>query len=152
MDGGVNTFYFDSARHIWKGLGETETKLPVFVETSNAPSDEVCSAGVIIARGMSFRLGPILGDNLVPGTYTVHLFFAPRPVFADINLRGSAALQPAVDKLMIHNGAAPPVEMTRTLIITQGALQVRISPTFGTAYFCGATLESQGSAAKAPVH
>ena len=148
MDGGVNTFYFDSARHIWKGLGEKETKLPVFVETSSAPTDEVCSAGVVIERGMSFRLGPIMGDNLVPGTYTVHLYFAPRPVFADIYLRGSAALLPATDKLIIHSGAKPPIVMTRTLEVTQGALQVRISPTFGTAQFCGAVLEPAGGAEK----
>jgi hypothetical protein len=143
MDGGVNTFYFDHARHIWKGLGEKETHLPVFTETSEAPTDDVCSAALRIEGGISFRLGPIMGDNLVPGTYTVHLIFAPQPVIADINLRGSATLLPATDKLIIHHGGTQPVEITRTLEVTQGALQVRISPTFGTAYVCGATLEPQ---------
>jgi hypothetical protein len=141
MDGGVNTFYFDNEQHIWKGLGEKETGLPAFVETPNGPTDEICSSGVKIERGLSFRLGPIMGDNLAPGTYTVHLIFAPQPVFADITLRGSQTLLPAVEKLTIPSGGAQPVQISRTLDVTQGSLRVTISPTFGTAYLCGAILE-----------
>jgi hypothetical protein len=176
MDSGVNTFYFDNERHLWKSLGEKETNLPesvpgalppllvggytaerpanaehksVFVQTPNAPTDEVCSSGLKFEHGMSFRLGPIMGDNLAPGNYTAHLFFAPKPVFADITLRGSPTLLPATEKLKIQSGGTEPVQITRTLEVTQGALRVTISPTFGTAYVCGAILEPAVAASAA---
>ena len=146
MDSGVSTFYFDHERHIWKGLGQKETGMPVFVETANAPTDEVGSSGVKIERGLSFRLGPIMGDNLAPGTYTVHLIFAPQPVFADITLRGSPTLLQATEKLKIPSGGTQPVRISRTLEVTQGMLRVGITPTFGTALLCGAILEPASGA------
>ena len=84
MDSGASTFYFDKQRRLWKGLGEKETQMPVFAESPDAPTDEVCSCGVkieqkILGQGLIFQLGPIMGDKLPPGRYTVHLIFAPSP-------------------------------------------------------------------------
>jgi hypothetical protein len=141
MDSGVNTFYFDHERHIWKGLGEKETGRPVFVDTPDAPTDAVCSTGLRLERGLAFQLAPMMGDHLVAGAYTVHLFFAPQPAIADINLRGSTAQLPAVEKLKIQPGGTEPVEISRTLDVTQGSLRVAISPTFGTVFVCGAILD-----------
>ena len=146
MDGGANTFYFDNQRHIWKGLGEKETGMPVFLESPNGPTDDICSSGVKIERGLTFRLGPIMGDNLAPGSYTVHLIFAPQPVFADITLRGSPTLLQATEKLKIPSGGTQPVRISRTLEVTQGAVRVGITPTFGAAYLCGAILEPAAGA------
>jgi hypothetical protein len=138
---GVNTFYFDSARQIWKGLGENETGRPAFAEPPGTTTDEICRTGVQIDRRMSFRLGPIMGDKLVPGTYTAHLLFAPRPAFADIALWGSPVRQPARERVEIHSGSTHPVEITRTLEVTDGSMEVTIIPVFGTVYACGAILE-----------
>ena len=143
---GASTFYFDQQRRLWKGLGEKETRMPVFVESPDAPTDEVCSCGVkieqkILGQGLIFQLGPVMGDKLPPGRYTVHLIFAPKPAFADVTFRGSPTLLPAVEKLMIPSGGTQPVRITRTLEVTQGAVKVMIFPTFGTVYLCGAVLE-----------
>jgi len=82
-----------------------------------------------------------MGDKLVPGTYTAHLLFAPRPAFADIALWGSPVRQPARERVEIHSGSTHPVEITRTLEVTDGSMEVTIIPVFGTVYACGAILE-----------
>lgn len=157
MDSGASTFYFDKQQRLWKGLGEKETGMPVFVQQPDAPTDEVCSCGVkieqkVLGRGLVFQLGPIMGDKLPPGRYTAQLIFAPQPVFADVTLQGSPTLLPAVEKLTIPAGGTEPVRITRTLEITQGAVRVMIFPTFGTVYLCGAILEPAAGASAAIPH
>jgi hypothetical protein len=80
---GRYTFYMDKDRRMWIALGEKETGTATFAENPDASADEICSTGLegVIDHGMSIRVGPMMGDHLVPGTYTAHLLFAPQPAF-----------------------------------------------------------------------
>jgi hypothetical protein len=140
---GTHTFYFDRDRQMWKALGEKETGIGTFADPSDASADEICTTGLegVIDHGMSVRIGPIMGDHLVPGRYTAHLLFAPQPAFADVYLSGSASTLPYKERLEIYRAGAQPVQITHTMEVRQGALDVSISPYFGKVRLCGAMLE-----------
>jgi len=157
MASGASSFFFDQQQRLWKGLGEKETGMPVFVEQPDAPTDDLCTCGVKIesktlGQGLAFQLGPIMGDKLPPGRYSVHLIFAPKPAFAEVRFVGSPTLLPAVERLTIPAGGTEPVRITRALEVTQGAVKVTISPTFGTVCLCGAILERAAGVSTAIPH
>jgi hypothetical protein len=148
---GTHTFSFDKDHRIWKALGEKETGIATFAESPDASADEICRTGLegVIDHGMSIRVGPIMGDHLVPGTYTAHLIFAPQPAFADIYLSGSPSVLPDKVRLEIYQAGTQPIEITRTLEVRQGTLDVSISPYFGKVRLCGAILEPAAGGAAA---
>jgi len=132
---------------MWKALGEKETGIATFAENPNASADEICRTGLegVIDHGMSVRVGPIMGDPLVPGSYTAQLLFAPVPAFADVYLSGSPHTLPEKERLEIYQAGTQPVRITRTLDVRQGALEVSITPYFGKVRLCGVILEPAAS-------
>jgi hypothetical protein len=149
---GKHTFYFDKSRRMWKALGEKETGSSTFANAADVSAEEICITGLegVINHGMSVRVGPIMGDRLVPGTYTAHLLFAPQPAFADIYLSGSPSTLPDKERLEIYHLGTEPVQVTRTLEVSQGALGVSISPYFGKVRLCGAILEPAAKGSASP--
>jgi hypothetical protein len=128
--------------------------VPTFAE-QDAPVDEICRTGFTIDNNITFRLGPIMGDNLVPGTYTVHLLFAAPPTagtIAWIRFQGISAAAPAANERLEVLPGTQIVRMTRTLDITQGALSVNVTPMLGTTYACGAILEPAAGVSGAAVN
>jgi hypothetical protein len=146
------TYFFDSNRDLWMGMGQGETGGVTFArsETPEAMGD----AGLRIHKPLALRIACIMGQPLMPAVYTANLLFAAPPTTAggtlvELALTGSGEKGPVEKRVEIRRkaeGQGELVPVNQQLEIRQGYLGIDINPLQGEALLCGVVLEPMGEA------
>ena len=134
---GTNTFFVDSARRLWKTLGEKETGSQVYEWSSAQAPDEFARTGLRLTRPFRLRPQPIMGDRPAPGRYALTLFFArgPDAARAEVESGGEKA---AAD---LPAGRGELVQVRLAVESTKSPPELRVRPLLGEAYLAGVTME-----------
>lgn len=135
---GANTFYFDDGNRLWRTLGEKETGAQAVAWQAGEVRDELAQTAIRVDKPLSLSIGPMMGDKLVSGRYTLELIFVNPPA------GGDSAVEVGGQTFDVTKGAGRgEIVRLRMALAVAGAANMRIRPVRGTAYLAGAVVTQE---------
>jgi hypothetical protein len=135
---GVNTFYFDTEKRLWKTLGEKETGAQVVSWKASEVRDELGQTAIRVDQPLSLAVGPIMGDQLIAGAYTLELIFVNPPAGGESTVEVEAGESRRTLDVAQSAGRGELARLHMALTVTGKAPELRIRPVHGTAYLAAA--------------